>query len=125
MFKKILFVAIMMFSFSFCGVKQKFVSYTPLEFEKLIKEDKSVQLVDVRRPDEFEAGHIENALLINVLDSLTFLDKANAMLDKTRPVAVYCRSGKRSKDAARKLSRKGYKVVDLDSGYLGWVEYKK
>ena len=123
MFKKILFVAIMVFSFSFCSLKQEFISYTPAEFEKFIQEDKSVQLVDVRRSDEFEAGHIENALLINVLDSLTFMDKANAMLDKSRPVAVYCRSGKRSKDAARKLSRKGYKVFDLDSGYLGWIKY--
>jgi len=121
--KKILFVAIMVFSFSFCSLKQEFISYTPAEFEKFIQEDKSVQLVDVRRSDEFEAGHIENALLINVLDSLTFMDKANAMLDKSRPVAVYCRSGKRSKDAARKLSRKGYKVFDLDSGYLGWIKY--
>ena len=123
MFKKILFIIIMIFSFSFCSPKQEFVSYTPAEFEKLIIEDKSVQLVDVRRPDEFEAGHIENALLINVLDS-TFINKANTMLDKTKPVAVYCRSGKRSKDAARKLSRKGFVVFDLDNGYLGWIEYK-
>ena len=122
--KKLIFIAVMLFSFFCCAQKQEFVSYTPAEFEKLITEDKSVQLVDVRRPDEFEAGHIENAVLINVLDSMTFIDKANAMLDKTKPVAVYCRSGKRSKDAARKLSRKGYTVYDLDSGYLGWIEHK-
>ena len=114
----------MLFSFFCCAQKPEFVSYSPAEFEKLIKEDKSVQLVDVRRPYEFEAGHIENALLINVLDSLTFLDKANAMLEKTKPVAVYCRSGKRSKDAARKLSRNGFIVFDLDSGYLGWIKHK-
>ena len=123
-FKKLIFIVVMLFSFFNCTQKQEFVSYTPAEFEKLIKEDKSVQLVDVRRPDEFEAGHIENALLINVLDSLTFLDKANAMLDKTKPVAVYCRSGKRSKDAARKLSRQGFIVFDLDSGYLGWTKHE-
>ena len=123
MAKKNLFVILMIFSFSFCNQKQEFVSFTPVEFEKLIKEDKSVQLVDVRRPDEFDAGHIEGAIMINVLDS-TFIIKAEAMLDKSRAVAVYCRSGKRSKDAARKLSHKGFEVFDLDSGYLGWVSYK-
>jgi Rhodanese-related sulfurtransferase len=124
MAKKILFFIIMIFSFSLCTQKQAFVSYTPAEFEKLLRGDKSVQLVDVRRPEEFSEGHIENAVLINVLDSSTFIIKAEAMLDKQKPVAVYCRSGKRSKDAAKKLSHKGFKVYDLDTGFLGWTSYK-
>ena len=114
----------MIFSFLFCTQEQKFISYTPVEFEALIKGDASIQLVDVRRPEEYDAGHIENAMLINVLDS-TFIDKAKTMLDISKPVAVYCRSGKRSKDAANKLARRGYKVLELDSGYLGWVAYKE
>ena len=112
------------FSFFSCATKQKFVSYTPAEFETLISEDASIQLVDVRRQEEYDAGHINNALLIDVLDSM-FINKAVIMLDKSKPVAVYCRSGKRSKNAAGKLSKKGYKVYDLDSGYLGWIEYFK
>ncbi len=112
------------FSFFGCAQKAEFKSYTAAEFEKLLKEDASVQLVDVRRPDEFDAGHIDNAVLINVLDS-GFIAAAESLLDKSKPVAVYCRSGKRSKDAAGKLSGKGFKVYDLDGGYNGWVEYQK
>jgi Rhodanese-related sulfurtransferase len=128
MIKKVIFVVCLVFSFCCCGQKFKsqttvgFKSLTPAEFETLIKEDLSVQLVDVRRPVEYDSGHIYNAVLINVLDS-AFIDNAMVILDKSKPIAVYCRSGKRSKDAAGKLSEIGYKVFDLDSGYLGWVAY--
>jgi rhodanese-related sulfurtransferase len=43
-----------------------------------------------------------------------------ALLDKARPVAVYCRSGARSKTAARKLSEAGFQVIDLDKGFANW-----
>ena len=112
----------MMFSLFCCAQKPKFTSYSPEEFQKLLKENPTVQLVDVRRPDEFQAGHIDKAILINVLDD-DFLKKAGTLLDKSKPVAVYCRSGKRSKDAAGKLSKSGYTVYELDSGYAGWLDY--
>ena len=114
----------MMFSFFCCSQKQEFFSYSPAEFEKLIKEDSTVQLIDVRRTEEYDSGHIYNAILIDVLDS-GFIVKAGLILDRSKPVAVYCRSGKRSKNAAGKLAKKGYKVYELDSGYLGWVTYRK
>ena len=112
----------MMFSFTCCAQKPEFGSYSPVEFEKLLKGDTTIQLVDVRTPDEFEAGHIDKAILINVLES-DFLTKADAMLDKSKPVAVYCRSGRRSKEAAGLLSKEGFKVYELDAGYLGWITY--
>ena len=110
--------------FSFCCCAQKFESFAPAEFEKLLKEDSSIQLVDVRRSEEYAAGHIDYAVLINVQET-DFISKADIILDKSKPVAVYCRSGKRSKDAAKKLAGKGYKVYELDTGYLGWIEYKQ
>ena len=112
----------MMFSLFCCAQKPKFTSYSSVDFEKLLKENPEVQLVDVRRPEEFAAGHIDNAVLINVLAD-DFIKKAESMLEKSKPVAVYCRSGKRSKDAAGKLTKAGFVVYDLDTGYLGWVEY--
>ena len=112
----------MMFSLFCCAQKPKFTSYAPEEFQKLLNENPAVQLVDVRRPDEFQAGHIDKAVLLNVLDD-DFLKKAGTLLDKSKPVAVYCRSGKRSKDAATKLSKKGFIVFELESGYLGWLDY--
>ena len=120
---QLLTVCFMMFSLFCCAQKPKFTSYTPVEFEKLLKENAAIQLVDVRRLDEFQAGHIDKALLIDVLED-DFLKKADTLLDKSKPVAVYCRSGKRSKEAAGKLSKNGYKVYELNSGYLGWLEYK-
>ena len=124
MIKKVIFAVCLVFSFYCCGQNPGFTSFTPAEFEKLLESDASIQLVDVRRSVEYDSAHIYNAIVIDVLDS-AFIDNATAMLDKTKPVAVYCRSGKRSKDAAGKLSKSGYKVYELDSGYLGWAEFKK
>ena len=54
-----------------------------------------------------------------------FLDRAQKSLDPKRPVAVYCRSGKRSMRAAQMLQKAGFRVIyNLDTGYLGWVEYQ-
>ena len=124
MIKKVIFAVCLAFSFYCCGQNPGFTSFTPAEFEKLLENDASIQLVDVRRQVEYDSAHIYNAVVIDVLDS-AFIDNATAMLDKSKLVAVYCRSGKRSKDAAGKLSKIGYKVFELDSGYLGWVAYRE
>ena len=50
---------------------------------------------------------------------------ADSTLQKDKPVAVYCRSGKRSKKAAAILSKKGYIIYDLDKGFIGWEEADK
>ncbi|MEZ7695685.1 sulfurtransferase [Prevotella sp. oral taxon 313] len=92
-------------------------------FEQLIKSD-SVQLVDVRRLNEYKEGHIPGSLHIDVLDS-TFLTKALATLDKHRACAVYCRSGKRSAMAASLLTKEGFKVTNLLGGIIAWNEAKK
>ena len=80
-----------------------------------------VQLVDVRTPDEYNAGNIPGSVNINVMTG-HFADEAAAVLDKECTVAVYCRSGNRSKNAAKMLSMMGYNVLELDKGYNAWVE---
>ncbi len=80
-----------------------------------------VQLVDVRTPGEHAAGSIPGSMNIDV-KSDDFATCASRQLDKERPVAIYCRSGRRSKTAADILVGLGYKVIELDSGYNGWVE---
>ena len=67
------------------------------EFSALI-DDQQVQRLDVRTLGEFSEGHIPGALNINVLDE-AFAAMADSVLQKTEPVALYCRSGKRSKKA--------------------------
>lgn len=81
--------------------------------------DPDVQLVDVRTKEEFEEGHIQGARLLDVRRP-DFMRLAMKDLSKKRPVAVYCRSGRRSADAARKLSQKGFRVTNLLGGFLEW-----
>ena len=98
-----------------------FESVSSDAFEKLIA-DTSVVRLDVRTAEEFEAGHIENA--INVLKD-DFEANALSILPVGKVLAVYCRSGRRSKKAAHILVKRGYKVIELDQGYNGWVESGK
>lgn len=81
--------------------------------------DTTVQLVDVRTPAEFAAGHIPEAVNIDVRGE-NFESQVQTALDKERPVAVYCRSGARSKTAAHALAAMGYRVYELNKGFMNW-----
>ena len=101
-----------------------FQSLSTDEFATLIA-DPDVQRLDVRTVAEYSEGHIPGSLNINVLDEASFGTIADSTLTKEKPVALYCRSGKRNKKAADILSRKGYKVFDLDKGFNAWVNAGK
>lgn len=88
------------------------------EFEKAIKQPTG-QLIDVRTPDEYKHGHIKGARNISVSDNS--FDKQILTLKKRYLVAVYCRSGRRSKVAAHKLMEKGFTVVELNNGINDWL----
>lgn len=78
-----------------------------------------VQLVDVRTPAEFHQGHIKSATNIDV-SSGDFEAKIGS-LDKSKPVYVYCRSGHRSRMAARKMEQAGFTLIyDLKGGINSW-----
>lgn len=79
-----------------------------------------VVCVDVRTAEEYAEGHIADAACIDV-SKPDFEARALASLPKSRTIAVYCRSGNRSKKAASILASKGYDVVELSSGYKGWT----
>jgi rhodanese-related sulfurtransferase len=100
-----------------------FITVGVEEFQNLIA-DPAVQLLDVREQDEYDNGHIAGAKLVDVNGS-DFLDKALAVLDPARPVAVYCRSGRRSARAASLLADKGFSVTNLDGGVLAWQDAGK
>jgi len=82
-------------------------------------EGKKVQLVDVRTPGEYTQGHIENAVNINIFDKA--FDTKTDVLDKSKPVYVYCRSGARSMKAANNLKNRGFNVVNLNGGISSWM----
>lgn len=102
------------------GNAKSFTSLTNEQFLELLN-DSSIQLLDVRTQGEFDEAHISQAMLIDLGDSL-FAEKAVDALDKDRPVAVYCRTGKRSKKASAILVEKGFKVYELDGGITSWTE---
>lgn len=105
---------------SSCTKSDNIISVSAPEFEKEIKTD-SVQLLDVRTPQEYAEGNIDGALNINV-QSDDFEEIAQEKLSKERTVLVYCRSGQRSLDAAKILTELGYKVVNLKGGIIEWEE---
>lgn len=103
-----------------CNDNDNIVSVSAPEFDTKIKTD-SVQLLDVRTPQEYAEGHIEGALNINV-QSDDFQQMAGKELSKGSTILVYCRSGRRSMDAAGILTRLGYRVINLKGGIIEWKE---
>ena len=75
-------------------------------------------ILDVRRPDEFAAGHIPGA--INVANESIGTDEILELPDKDQLIMVYCRSGRRSKEAAEKLVKLGYTNIVEFGGILDW-----
>ena len=82
-------------------------------------EDTTVIRLDVRTANEYAQGHIPNALLIDVTQA-DFIQKAEQLLPKDKTIALYCRSGRRSKTAAQHLAKHGYQVVELNTGFNSW-----
>lgn len=88
------------------------------EAKVMMAKDDGHVIVDVRRQDEYDAGHIPGAILI-----------PNESIDKERPkdlpdldqiIFVYCRSGRRSKEASEKLAQMGYKNIYEFGGIITW-----
>lgn len=98
---------------------QGFKSLTVEEYAKAI-EDTGIVRLDVRTAEEYADGHIANTINIDVLKD-DFEKKTKATLPKDKVIAVNCRSGKRSKNAARILVKNGFKVIELDAGYNDWL----
>ena len=99
---------------------QNYENYDVKEFAELIT-DSNVVILDVRKADEFAEGHITGAILIDQFQS-DFLEQAQVKLPKDKTIAIYCRSGRRSANAAGKLADVGYKCVNLKGGFLAWKE---
>ena len=98
---------------------QNFRTLDVSDFETAIANDDIVRL-DVRTAEEYAEGHISGAINIDVLKD-DFLKRASE-LPKDKDIALYCRSGNRSKKAAKMLSDNGYRVIELGNGYNGWVK---
>jgi len=94
-----------------------FESVSPKVAYEMLQHDENVTLLDVRTIEEFKKdGKIAEAKLI----PLAQLSKNLNMLDKSKKVLVYCRSGNRSASASRILQNNGFTVVNMRGGILEW-----
>lgn len=89
------------------------------EAMKIMEEETGYLIVDVRRPDEFAEGHIEGA--INVPNEGIADEMPEELPDKDQLLLVYCRTGRRSKEAAEKLAKIGYTNVYEIGGIATWT----
>ena len=113
----ILFAATMIVGCNNYNATEGFDSVDAERFAEVIENDE-VQIIDTRTPAEFSEGHIPGAVNIDI-DGADFEAKV-AALDKSRPVAVYCRGGRRSKEAAKHMVSCGLDVTELSEGILSW-----
>ncbi len=89
-------------------------------FDAIYNED-SLQIVDVRTPEEYVVSHLKGAQNICVTSD-DFNEKV-IKLDKNKPVYLYCKSGGRSSRAAKILKEMGFtKVYDMEGGITSWEE---
>ncbi len=104
-----------------CAAPNKAAEYkkiTPDEAKELMDTRENVILLDVRTKEEFDQGHIPNALL---LPNTEIKKQAGEKLpDKNALILVYCRSGNRSKSASEELLAMGYTKVYDFGGIIDW-----
>ena len=92
------------------------------EFARLMASP-DVVLLDVRTAAEYAEGHLSGAVNIDQGQG-DFISKAKAMLPADKKIAVYCRSGRRSANAAQRLAAEGYQCVNLKGGIMAWKNAK-
>jgi len=125
---KILLLAFVLISFMACGQKENVKSngtnadqgsISLISPTDLNNANKDILLIDVRTPEEFASGHLENAVNMNYFDN-DFAAQLKT-LDKNKAVYLYCKSGRRSANAAEKLEDMGFvKIYDLEGGVVNW-----
>jgi len=98
---------------------QAFLQHLSVDSFEDVAGNSAVQIVDVRTEKEYNEGHIQGAILIDI-KSDDFIEKAVRLLNKDKPVAVYCKGGVRSRRAAEKLLFKGFSVYNLNAGFDQW-----
>lgn len=108
MSRSTLLVFVILF-FSYVGTKAQNVNLAPQDFIAKIKTTKDAQLLDVRTPQEWQAGKISSSNCMNFNDA-EFKQQIEK-LDKNKPVFVYCAAGGRSSKAAPILQAAGFKQV--------------
>lgn len=131
--KRILSVILIVTTFlimSGCGEEKKnmstigaditFKSISMEEGRKIIESENDYIILDVRTKEEYDDGHIPGAINVANEDISTSMQSIEQLPDKKQKILVYCRSGNRSKQAAKKLAALGYSNVVEFGGIIEW-----
>ena len=106
---------------SACASSGKSSGYRQITMDEAVKmmaEKTNYIILDVRRADEYAEGHIPGA--INVANEVIGTEEIPELPDKSQLILVYCRSGRRSKEASEKLVKLGYTNIVEFGGILDW-----
>ena len=102
-----------------CLAKDTYTQISQEEARKMMELDDGHIIVDVRRQDEYDEGHIPGAICIP--NESIGSDSPEALPDYDQIILIYCRSGRRSKEAAGKLAGMGYTNIYEFGGILDWM----
>ena len=106
-----------------CKDREKFKNITPDEAAEMMATESGYVIVDVRGKEEYDKGHIPGAINVPI-DSLKQDIRNNEAIpelaDKKKVYMIYCRSGRRSNEAAKLLSGFGYKHIYEFGGIIDW-----
>lgn len=83
-----------------------------------IKDLGQFQVLDTREREEYEVSHLKNATWVGYE---TFPEFDSQILDRSKPILVYCTVGARSQDIGQKLQQEGFEVYNLYGGIIHWV----
>lgn len=109
---------------SSCSQAQNVKELSVSDFEKKMASIPTKTILDVRTADEYQRGHLQDAILIDYYKS--DFKQQLSKLDKNKPVFVYCASGGRSGSASDVLSDMGFKqIYDLQGGMNAWKREAK
>lgn len=96
-----------------------YISITMAEAEEIFKTPGDYIILDVRRDDEYSEGHIPGAINI-ANEDIDTINKPEMLPDLNQVIYVYCRSGRRSKEASEKLVQLGYTNIIEFGGIIDW-----
>ena len=118
--KRVLSFLLTVLLFSVCSAQAE--GYTQIDQEtakEMMSWDDGHVIVDVRRREEYDGGHIPGAILIP--NESIGCDSPEALPDYDQIILIYCRSGNHSKQAAQKLAQMGYKNIYEFGGIITWT----
>lgn len=108
----------------FFATSMAMAKYISIDIDKSVMSDNSIQIIDIRTPNEWKQGVLKGAILVNLTNNNgefneKFLENIKEKIDPNKKIAIICRSGVRSLRASELLVQNGYKdVINLSGGML-------